>query len=108
MILICRWLPQSLACYASLAWKAFPLDMSQYYRLFNSTRLPVLGGVDELKTYDSSAGHVLVLHNGHMYTLQAVQDNGERLCTYLSHHDICMPQVCQCLLALYITNCKEF
>lgn len=55
--------------------------MSQYYRLFNSTRFPVLGGVDELKTHDPSVGHILVLHNGHKYTLQAVQDNGERLIT---------------------------
>ena len=60
-----------------MALKAFPLDMSQYNRLFNTTRLPVLGGLDELVTHDTSCGHVLVLRNGHMYTLQAVQDDGE-------------------------------
>lgn len=50
--------------------------MSQYYRLFNTTRVPVLGGIDELMTYDASCGHVLVLRNGHMYTLQAMQQDG--------------------------------
>ena len=54
--------------------KAFPLDMSQYKRLFNSTRIP-RQGKDELK---SSLGepHVLVLRNGHMYCVDAVQPNG--------------------------------
>ena len=54
--------------------KAFPLDMSQYKRLFNSTRIP-RQGKDELK---SSLGepHVLVLRNGHMYCVDAAQPNG--------------------------------
>lgn len=50
--------------------------MSQYYRLFNTTRLPVVG-LDQLATYDATCGHVLVLRNGHMYTLQAVQEDGK-------------------------------
>ena len=60
-----------------MALKAFPLDMSQYYRLFNTTRVPVLGGADELVTHDATCGHVLVLRNGSMYTVQAVQENGQ-------------------------------
>lgn len=56
-------------------WKAFPLDMSQYYRLFNTTRVP-LPGADELVTHDKSCGHIVVLKNGHIYTLQAVQQDG--------------------------------
>lgn len=72
---IMRWVPQSLSCYASMLWKAFPLDMSQYNRLFNTTRLPVRG-CDELVTHSSNCQHVLVLRNGNMYTLQAVQDDG--------------------------------
>lgn len=50
--------------------------MSQYYRLFNSTRVPVLGGPDQLVTHSSNCGHIVVLKNGHMYTLQAIQDDG--------------------------------
>ena len=61
-----------------MAWKAFPLDMSQYYRLFNTTRIPVLGGADELVTHEeASCRHVVVMRNGQMYTLQAVQEDGE-------------------------------
>ena len=54
--------------------KAFPLDMSQYKRLFNSTRIP-RQGKDELKA-SPGAPHVLVLRNGHMYCVDAVQPNG--------------------------------
>ncbi len=61
--------------------KAFPLDMSQYHSLFNSTRLPVLQAQDELVGYESSDqsryGHVLVLKNDNFYTVPAVQDDGE-------------------------------
>lgn len=35
-----RLIPRSLAWYGAYWYKAFPLDMSQYNRLFNSTRIP--------------------------------------------------------------------
>ena len=35
-----RLLPKSLSWYGAYWYKAFPLDMSQYGRLFNSTRIP--------------------------------------------------------------------
>ena len=37
---VCRLLPKSLSWYGAYWYKAFPLDMSQYGRLFNSTRIP--------------------------------------------------------------------
>lgn len=72
----CRLLPRSLSCYGSALFKAFALDMSQYYRLFNTTRVPAVG-MDQLVTHDATCGHVVVLRNGHMYTIQAVQQDGK-------------------------------
>ena len=61
--------------------RAFPLDMSQYSSLLNTTRIPLAGAQDELVSFESSDhdkyGHVLVLRNDNMYTLQAVQKDGE-------------------------------
>lgn len=56
---------------------AFPLDMSQYGNLFNSTRLPRVGK-DELISYndDSITNHVLVLRRGHAYKLKCIDDGG--------------------------------
>ena len=56
---------------------AFPLDMSQYGSLFNSTRLPRVGK-DELITYHdkSITNHILVLRRGHAYKLQCINDDG--------------------------------
>ena len=50
---------------------AFPLDMSQYGNLFNSTRLPRVGK-DELISYHNKSitNHVLVLRRGHAYKLK--------------------------------------
>ena len=56
---------------------AFPLDMSQYSSLFNSTRLPHVGK-DELISYNDKSiiNHVLVLCRGHAYKLKCIDDNG--------------------------------
>lgn len=35
-----RNLPESLSWFGAVAFKAFPLDMSQYKSLFNGTRIP--------------------------------------------------------------------
>ena len=35
-----RVVPESVAFYAAYMFNAYPLDMSQYFRLFNSTRIP--------------------------------------------------------------------
>ena len=69
-----RFVPSSLSSYCAYALKAFPLDMSQYGRLFNSTRIPQQGK-DELKSF-SDTRHVLVMRNGHMYCVEASQPDG--------------------------------
>uniref|UniRef100_A0A8C4XVE4 Carnitine palmitoyltransferase 2 n=1 Tax=Falco tinnunculus TaxID=100819 RepID=A0A8C4XVE4_FALTI len=62
---IIRFVPSSLSWFGAYMVNAYPLDMSQYFRLFNSTRLPKLNR-DELYT-DEKAKHLLVLRNGNFY-----------------------------------------
>lgn len=69
-----RFVPSSFSWYASYMVNAFPLDMVQYKKLFNSTRIP-RPVRDELVSYPSGS-HVLVIHKGHMYCVDAVQPNG--------------------------------
>lgn len=54
--------------------KAFPLDMSQYGRLFNSTRVPA-PVKDELRT-NTKGRHVLVIRNGNIFTFDAINEDG--------------------------------
>lgn len=68
------WLPSSLSCYGAHLMNAYPLDMSQYARLFNSTRIPRLGR-DELFT-DERGLHMLVMRKGHMYVFDVVDRDG--------------------------------
>lgn len=72
-----RFVPSSLSWYGAYMMNAFPLDMSQYGSLFNSTRLPRIKK-DELISYDdrSVTNHVLVLRRGHAYKLKCINDEG--------------------------------
>ncbi|XP_020368798.2 carnitine O-palmitoyltransferase 2, mitochondrial [Rhincodon typus] len=71
---IIRFVPPSLSWYGAYMVNAYPLDMSQYYRLFNSTRIP-RSGRDELLT-DDRAKHLLVMRNGHFYTFDVIDGDG--------------------------------
>ncbi|OON19408.1 Choline/Carnitine O-acyltransferase, partial [Opisthorchis viverrini] len=62
---IMRFVPRSVATYAAYLFNAYPLDMSQYPLMFNTTRLPE-PEKDRLLT-DPSARHVLVIHHGQLY-----------------------------------------
>ena len=62
---------------AALIWKAFPLDMSQYGKLFNNTRIPVIDKDSFLSFKDEAPRHLVVMRNGHFYSLDVVQKNGE-------------------------------
>jgi len=54
--------------------QAFPLDMSQYDGLFNTSRIP---RKDKDQIYrNSKARHVLVLRNGNFYIFDAIDANG--------------------------------
>lgn len=71
-----RFVPSSLSWYASaLGAKAFPLDMSQYGHLFNSTRIPHRGK-DELVSFDHTNGHIVVMRKGRFYRVNVVQEDG--------------------------------
>ncbi|XP_067893336.1 carnitine O-palmitoyltransferase 2, mitochondrial isoform X2 [Heterodontus francisci] len=71
---IIRFVPASLSWYGAYLVNAYPLDMSQYYRLFNSTRIPKTVR-DELFT-DDRGKHLLVLRNGHFYTFDVIDQDG--------------------------------
>lgn len=69
-----RWVPSSLSWYGAYMVNAFPLDMSQYFRLFNSTRIPRKGR-DELFTNEKGK-HLLVMRKGNMYVFDIVDRDG--------------------------------
>ncbi|XP_014859790.1 PREDICTED: carnitine O-palmitoyltransferase 2, mitochondrial [Poecilia mexicana] len=69
-----RWVPSSLSWYGAYMVNAYPLDMSQYFRLFNSTRIPKRGR-DELLT-DDKGRHLLVMRKGNMYVFDVVDRDG--------------------------------
>ena len=70
-----RFVPNALSWYAAFLVKAFPLDMSQYSSLSSSTRIPHQHK-DELVTFQDSC-HVVVLRQGHLYEVEALQRDGE-------------------------------
>lgn len=69
-----RWVPSSLSWYGAYMVNAYPLDMSQYFRLFNSTRIPKHGR-DELFT-DDKGRHLLVMRNGNLYVFDVLDRDG--------------------------------
>ncbi|GLD74092.1 carnitine O-palmitoyltransferase 2, mitochondrial-like protein [Lates japonicus] len=69
-----RWVPSSLSWYGAYMVNAYPLDMSQYFRLFNSTRIPKHGR-DELFT-DEKGRHLLVMRKGNIYAFDIVDRDG--------------------------------
>ncbi|XP_077005725.1 carnitine O-palmitoyltransferase 2, mitochondrial isoform X2 [Tamandua tetradactyla] len=69
-----RLVPSSLSWYGAYFVNAYPLDMSQYFRLFNSSRLPK-SSRDELFTNDK-ARHLLVLRKGHFYVFDVLDQDG--------------------------------
>ncbi|KAL3315287.1 Carnitine O-palmitoyltransferase 2, mitochondrial [Cichlidogyrus casuarinus] len=71
---VIRRMPNSIATYCAYMFKAFPLDMSQYKNLFNSTRIPK-SSVDELQI-DSEAKHVAIIKNNQIYTFDVMDDQG--------------------------------
>ena len=70
-----RFVPSTFSWYAAFLVKAFPLDMSQYSRLFSSTRIPCQDK-DELTSYEGSR-HIVVMRHGNFYEVEALQRNGE-------------------------------
>lgn len=69
-----RWVPSSISCYVANMVEAYPLDMSQYSRMFNTARIPKPGR-DELFT-DGTGRHVLVMKKGNMYVFDVLDRDG--------------------------------
>ncbi|KAG8436884.1 hypothetical protein GDO86_007830 [Hymenochirus boettgeri] len=69
-----RLVPSSLSWYGAYMVNAYPLDMSQYFRLFNSTRIPKLNR-DELDTHEKGR-HLLVLRKGNLYIFDVLDKDG--------------------------------
>eukprot|EP00123_Amoebidium_parasiticum_P014942 comp22712_c0_seq1/m.35267 comp22712_c0_seq1/g.35267 ORF comp22712_c0_seq1/g.35267 comp22712_c0_seq1/m.35267 type:complete len:659 (-) comp22712_c0_seq1:615-2591(-) len=69
-----KWIPSPLRWVYAYMNGVFPLDMSQYGRLFQSTRIP-RKGKDELFT-DNSARHVAVMRRNRVYTFDVLKEDG--------------------------------
>lgn len=74
---VCRVLPESVSWYGAYLFKAYPLDMSQYSKLFNSTRIPETDK-DRL-FHQPGSTHITVQHKGHVYALNVLSKNSEIL-----------------------------
>ncbi|XP_055857990.1 carnitine O-palmitoyltransferase 2, mitochondrial [Episyrphus balteatus] len=70
--------PTAVATYVAYAFKAFPLDMSQYSRLFGVTRIPQIGKDRIYQTNDGEGSrHILVIRGGKYFAVEVINDDGE-------------------------------
>lgn len=58
-------------------FQAFPLDMSQYKNLFNSTRIPKIGKDSIFQ--DTSKRHITVMKGGNFYYFDVLDSEGDIL-----------------------------
>ena len=63
--------PEIVGCYPFYAMGAYPLDMSQYSRLFKSTRLPQIGR-DSLITPNNKSRHIVVFRGANVYRIDVL------------------------------------
>jgi carnitine O-palmitoyltransferase 2 len=74
---IARLSPSLVSTYVAYAFKAFPLDMSQYHGLFAATRIPEQG---KDRIYRKpEARHLIVLRNGNFYSMDVLENDGNIL-----------------------------
>jgi carnitine O-palmitoyltransferase 2 len=71
-----RYVPKLLSFYGAALQKAYPLDMSQYSRLFNSTRIPK-PDCDILVSNTDNIRHIIVIKGGHYYKVNILEKNGQ-------------------------------
>ena len=69
-----RMLPSQIAWYGAYLLNAYPLDMSQYANLFNSTRIPEQG--KDRISLDKTARHMVVMRGGHFYAFDILNTDG--------------------------------
>lgn len=73
-----RYVPERITSSGTVLRQACPRDMSQYDRLFNSTRIPKIG-CDVLQTSTERTRHVVVIKRGHYYKVNILDENGQLL-----------------------------
>jgi carnitine O-palmitoyltransferase 2 len=71
-----RYVPKRLSFYGAALQNAYPLDMSQYSRLFNSTRIPK-PDCDILVSNTDNIRHIIVIKGGHYYKVNILEKNGQ-------------------------------
>ena len=72
-----KWMPKMVATPISYALGVFPLDMSQFQNLLQSTRIPTPGR-DAIEKFPDSK-HVVVLHKGCFYAFDVFDEEGDIL-----------------------------
>lgn len=71
---VVKLVPNFIATYVAYAFKAFPLDMSQYQGLFEATRIPEVGK-DRIQR-SSNSKHLVVFINGHPFSVDVLDSQG--------------------------------
>ncbi|VDO12950.1 unnamed protein product [Haemonchus placei] len=83
---VCKSLPASLSWYGAVAFKAFPLDMSQYKSLFNGTRIPKKD--KDVLYQDTTQKHFMVMCRGRIYAVDIFDDKGNVLPADCVHNSL--------------------
>ncbi|EGT50231.1 CBN-CPT-2 protein [Caenorhabditis brenneri] len=74
---VCKTLPPSLSWFGAVAFKAFPLDMSQYKSLFCGSRIPKKE--KDVLYLDASQKHFVAFYKGIPYAVRIFDDSGRLL-----------------------------
>jgi len=74
---VCRLLPSNVSWFGAVAFKAFPLDMSQYKALFGGNRIPTRG--KDVLHRCPNPKHFLAMYKGVIYAVDIFDDNGKIL-----------------------------
>ncbi|XP_037949053.1 carnitine O-palmitoyltransferase 2, mitochondrial-like [Teleopsis dalmanni] len=70
-----RIAPTAFATYVAYVFKAFPLDMSQYNRLFGTSRIPQMD--KDLLVQNIDSKHIIVMRRGNLYAVDVLNQNGQ-------------------------------
>lgn len=70
-----KFTPSFVKTYVAYAFKAFPLDMSQYSGLFGATRIPETD-MDRIYREDDPR-HLVVMKKGQFFTVDVLDENGD-------------------------------
>eukprot|EP00736_Rhodelphis_marinus_P014083 Rmarinus@m.24614 len=71
------YVPEAIASYGAYPFQCFPLDMSQYKSLFGTTRVPKED--KDVLSRNPTSKHVVVLHNGRYFAVDAYTPEGRQL-----------------------------